>query len=793
MFNKAQWIWQKNDFADTGYFTLFRKSFQLDGKKACNGKLLITADSKYRLYVNGNYIGTGPARGEEGQPYVDCWNVKKLLRSGSNCVAVQVEYYGKGSIVFSPCRAGLVMEMQNAFATGENSWKCMYPADCYMLNVGFRDMQHINWNNIPENWQSPDFDDSAWEEPVILQDNKLLEPRKLPERPVPHLSSKELHVKKIISLGTTEAENITAAEKLAASLRDMPRKKMENSPIVRLSSFPEKGIEFHTDQAAFVELDLGCDTLGTPFFELETDCEMPLDIGYSEALIDDSKVDPFRQFVHFAEQFVTRCGRHRYTVFQPRGFRYIVMRFNAPGKIRLLRAGAVEEIYVPSRKGEFKSSDETLNRIFKMCQRTMNLCMEDAYTDCPWRERQQWLGDLGVEALTSLYMLGSADLLKKAVLEFSRIESGDGWLYAVAPGGTGLNLPTFGMAFPWVVNTYYMYTADRDTVKECYRSVNQMASFLERVRKNDLICDKTVFEDKIWYFVDWTKSDAYDSDGAIQALYLKFLRDAADVAAILDDHAMSAKYSAQADATAKAMVKNFWNSSRKSFQKYRLDGSTVPAKTQGDVIAQHENFMFTALKTGSSAQRRAAIASVRGAAGKYLPDLGGMQSRFLDDQRGAMADKSIILLGSPFFSFWALAALYQQGMTKEALEYIRICWGYMLDNGADCCWEMWGATTSLCHGFSTAPGYFLFSGLLGIKPMSPGYKKVRIAPPEYSLDKVSAVMPLMQGNLKFGWKKSKSGIRITLEIPNNCNVELQLPGNKKIQRFTAGKYSFSTK
>lgn len=68
---EASWIWPfPSNYLDiVNSYALFRETFDLSSvpEKAI---MYITADQKYRLYVNGKYICNGPARGfQKSWPY----------------------------------------------------------------------------------------------------------------------------------------------------------------------------------------------------------------------------------------------------------------------------------------------------------------------------------------------------------------------------------------------------------------------------------------------------------------------------------------------------------------------------------------------------------------------------------------------------------------------------------------------------------------------------------------------------------------------------------------------------
>ncbi|MGC9329119.1 MAG: hypothetical protein ACP5I1_15915 [Candidatus Hinthialibacter sp.] len=54
---KAHWIWLDNSGPQMNLLAQARREFQLDSPQS--GVIRITADSRYRLYVNGEWIGDG--------------------------------------------------------------------------------------------------------------------------------------------------------------------------------------------------------------------------------------------------------------------------------------------------------------------------------------------------------------------------------------------------------------------------------------------------------------------------------------------------------------------------------------------------------------------------------------------------------------------------------------------------------------------------------------------------------------------------------------------------------------
>ena len=189
---------------------------------------------------------------------------------------------------------------------------------------------------------------------------------------------------------------------------------------IRLSP-PPKG------QSVYLELDFGRNTLAHPELGFEGPAGVIVDLLYAE-LLENGRVAAARGDSEHHDRIILREGITRYRANQPRGFRYMALRVSdltAPVTIR--HVAAYEAIYPARPIGRFECSDPELGRIFELSSRTVNLCMEDAYTDCIWRERSQYLGDMQPEALFGYYAFGAWDMARKSIREFASSNDADGW------------------------------------------------------------------------------------------------------------------------------------------------------------------------------------------------------------------------------------------------------------------------------------------------------------------------------------------------------------------------------
>ncbi len=134
--------------------------------------------------------------------------------------------------------------------------------------------------------------------------------------------------------------------------------------------------------------DFGRNLVG--FFELDiADCAGGvLDIAYGESLN-----------VTDVDRVELRSGRQVYSPFERRAGRYLVLTFrDLGGPVRIRHVRCLRQSYPVEPRGEFLCSDQRLNQIWEAGRYTVQMCMQDHYEDCPWREQTLYTGDLAVSA-----------------------------------------------------------------------------------------------------------------------------------------------------------------------------------------------------------------------------------------------------------------------------------------------------------------------------------------------------------------------------------------------------------
>jgi hypothetical protein len=214
--------------------------------------------------------------------------------------------------------------------------------------------------------------------------------------------------------------------------------------------------------------------------------------------------------------------------------------------------------------------------------------------------------------------------------------------------------------------------------------------------------------------------------------------------------------------------KCFWDSEQSVWR----DGFD-PAKGEAvEEISQHVNAL--ALLLNLKPEHRAHIAK------EYLLEPARMK-------------RSNVLTGSPFFYAYILEALFGTGLRREAIDVIRDKWSSMIDAGAVTFWELWDVTyQSRCHAWSASPLYHLSEQVLGVMPIAPGWRQVRVAPLCENIDFARGTVPSPLGLIRVEWQRAGDDrLAVQAEIPDGVVAEFVTPSGQT-RELRTGAQQFRT-
>lgn len=135
-----------------------------------------------------------------------------------------------------------------------------------------------------------------------------------------------------------------------------------------------------------------------------------------------------------------------------------------------------------------------------------------------------------------------------------------------------------------------------------------------------------------------------------------------------------------------------------------------------------------------------------------------------------------------------LDALYRSGDGGYALELLRSksirSWYNMLKCGTTITFEAWDNSfkpnQDWNHAWGSAPANAIPAGLMGIRPVEPGWKKVQIRPQTGDLEDGQVTVPTILGDVSLSFAKKAGSYSMEVDIPANMEAEILLPrANRK--------------
>jgi hypothetical protein len=182
----SKWIWSPTwgvgDDAEAGIW-LFRKTLDIKGAVR-EAALRISADTRYKLYINGALVEVGPGRGDNQIWFYDAMSIVPYLHEGANVLAVAVLRYpldpAKGNHgMFRTATPGLFLTGQIVDEGGEvyridadSTWKCKKEAAVafYREEERFAPLmihERAMGNRETFGWRYADYNDGAWEQAKV--------------------------------------------------------------------------------------------------------------------------------------------------------------------------------------------------------------------------------------------------------------------------------------------------------------------------------------------------------------------------------------------------------------------------------------------------------------------------------------------------------------------------------------------------------------------------------------------------------------------------------------------------
>lgn len=504
-------------------------------------------------------------------------------------------------------------------------------------------------------------------------------------------------------------------------------------------------------------------------------------------------------------RYICREGRQQFVSHMRRGFRYAcvtVREFSRP--VRFYSLHCYHTAYPVQTIGKFECSDQLLNQIYKLSTDTAMLCMLDTYVDCAGHEQNFWVGDARITAIINLLTYGAYSLNQHHIRIVGqslrpqwvqtywpgdeRYTSGHYLPFAAFPAYPEGSLPMW--TFLWMIQCWehYLYGANLADLEENF------GYMVETIRHCRLLTNERGLFDMpgAWNLIEWASNDLspYGEVTANNVLLVQSLRLVAKMARILGRNELGVEYEQEAQSRMDAINRYCWDESRHAYvdtvrDSWAFDRYLRFCQTQAAPPLSLEKYLsctrvseqtntLALLSDCVPAERLESVRKIveRVRRGHFVH--GAPSSRNVGPANEWDSTDGIVAVGSPFFLFFSLDALFRINQSQAALDLIRTVWAGMVESGTKGCWEThkWNDrnwTRSISHAWSAAPAIYLPAEVLGIKPLEPGYRQFTIQPQTDGLTWARGAVATPFGPIQVRWSKSSDGaVTIDYSAPQAC-------------------------
>lgn len=746
----AKWISVPGE-TPTGYGVyLFRKTIDL--KTVPSAFIVhVSADNRYKLYINEKLVSTGPARGDMYYWNFETIDIASYLTSGLNIIAAKV--WNEGNLrpeAQISWQTGFILQGntgEEAAVNTNNSWKCIRDTSYRPLTtneiIGYYVAgpgELVDMRKNMKGWKRLAFNDSTWKQaqnaywmggsPKGLQDafGWMLVPSSIPQM--------ELSLRRLSSVRASEGVSVPPAFPAQSVPVTVPANTkatilLDNGQLtnayltLKFSNGREAGIRIKYAEALFIpakSVKYGTTSGGYMGNENihgkgnRNEVEEKLFLGRKDSLISDGTL------------------HQEYTTLYWRTYRYIQLNIETKDDPLV-----IDDIYgtftgYPFQMNASFGSDRTdMQEILDIGWRTARLCAIETYMDCPFYEQLQYIGDSRIQALVSFYNSGDDRLVRNAInlMDHSRIAEGP--TLSRHPSFSPQLIPPFSLWYIGVLHDYWMYRPDSLFIKNKIGGTRQILEFFNRYQQED----GSLLNVPYWNFTDWVPEwpsgvgpKGNTGNSSIHDLQLLWAYQlAAELESNLGLSALAVIYTKRADQLKATIRQKYWSESRGLF-------ADTPEK---DFFSQHANSL--AILTGM---------------------LDDKESETLAQKM--ISDKSLAQ-ASIYFKYYMHRAFIKARLGNNYLDWLDI-WRKNIAMGL----TTWAEDSQIntarsdCHAWGSSPNIEFYRTILGIDTDAPGFTKVKIEPHLGDLKKANGEIPHPLGKIwvKYALDKGKWNVQITL-------------------------------
>ncbi len=755
----ASWITMPgtkgNEFGVYG----FRKSITLNIRPE-NFLIHVSADNRYRLYVNGEMVSWGPAVGDLHHWNYETLDIADYLNKGTNIISARVWNYGeyRGARQISNRTAFILQgdSKREQIVNTNRTWKVKkdkgyHPISHSNIEVGGGYIagatDSIQASCNLRGWKINGFDDEAW------------------------LYAQEIGKGNHKGLNTWHGTPWLLQERSIPPMEQITEKTPNVLYVKGLNILPESlsnNVEFTVPKHSKVSILLDNEklTMGFPKMKVSNGNAAKIKIQYQEALFDSKNQKGNRNdwenktMKGYYDVFISDGSEN--VIFEPlwiRVFRYIKIEIETRDEaLKIHNFHNLFTAYPFRQKGSFSCENKSLKNIWDVSWQTVRLCALESYMDCPYYEQLQYIGDTRIQALISMYVAGDDRLVKNAINQFYNSMQPMGLTKSSHPQKEVQIIPPFSLLYISMIHDYFMVGTDTEFLEKYMPGIRFILDwFIMRIDETGMLGPLPY-----WNHIDGGTREfkagsppgIIEGGSAHMSILLAYtLQNAVEMFEYFD-------YNCDAENYKRIIVKLIGSTLKYCFDKNKGLIAETPKKA---LFSQHTNAMAI------------------------------LAEAFNDEQSKLIARKIIqdsdLAQATLYFNFYVFQALKKAGMGGSMLNQLEK-WEEFLDYGFTTFPEHGINSRSDCHAWSSHPMYNFLHVTCGIASASPGFTQVQIEPQPGELSFVEGTVAHPSGIINMKYKKQQDG-KITCEINLPDEITGTFIWDGKSYQLNGGKNSFN--
>ncbi len=777
-FRSARPVWVQGREYEKNLFVGFGAQFAVE--KKAHLVLRITGSTLYRIYVNGEYCGYGPARGPHGYYRVDEWDISGFMRRGMNSVAIEVAGYNVNSyyILDQPSfiQAEVIRESEVLASTNGEGRNF----DARILTERVQKVQRYSFQRPFMEVYRMSPESNAWRTAAVFEENTVrcetVSPKKLLPRRIPfprfYLRQPVRDIARGVIKRDVQPEKLwkdRSLTRIGPQLKGYPEEELEIIPSIDLQQVQsiqtesmDRSISGGTDIRltgnSYCILDFGTNLTGFPGAEIVCDSDTRVLFTFDE-ILSDGDVDFKRLGCVNIVDYHLEPGVYRVESFEAYTFRYLKI-IVLEGSCRVQGPYIREYVNPEAGKAHFASSDMRLNRLFEAGRETFRQNALDVFMDCPHRERAGWLCDSYFTSRSGYALCGTTTLEKNFFENFLMPESfafmPDGMLPMCYPAdhNDGVFIPNWSLWFVLQLEEYYHRSGDRELVDALKSKIEKLFGYFSRFLNSDGLLEKL----ESWVFIEWSKANSFVQDVNYPSNML---------------------YAAALDAAARLYGEEAWSLKAQKIRRIIGSQSFTGEFFTDNAVRNGAGLTVTDNRT-EVCQYFAFYFGI--ADPEKYPELAvTLRDDFGPDRAKKGAYPGIHEANSFVGNVLRLELLSRYGLCQQVLDESIDYLLYMAERTGTL-WENVGTYASCNHGFASHVVQTLFRDVLGIYRIDPVKKTVTLRFSDLEPDWCEGKHPVADGSIDVRWQKSGAEIRFSADVPAGYSLDIINLSSRKVIR-----------